>query len=169
MSETLSHIAIKNLKKENADFEILKGIKITQDEKKCLVIEVDFLPEKIHTHDIIILKSNTSFEFVARAQDIINSGGIKIFPSILEEKISFLFPNTRFCFLGISDPILGEKLVLVTENQEIDSSLQQKIIAILEPHQRPKLFFSLHHFPITASGKIQKNKIIEQIIKLIVI
>ena len=80
MSETLSHIALKSISPKREEyFRVLDGIKISQDQRGCLVINAPLLNDKILiTNDLIKLKNKREFNFLGRIDNIINSGGIKI-------------------------------------------------------------------------------------------
>ncbi len=58
--------------------------------------------------------SDTEFEWLGRYDSIINSGGVKLIPERIEEKLSAIIKD-RFFVAGIPDEILGEKLVLIIE------------------------------------------------------
>ena len=126
MSETLSHIALKSISPKREEyFRVLDGIKISQNQRGCLVINAPQLNNKtLITNDLIKLKNKREFKFLGRIDNIINSGGIKISPESLEDWIKKFIPN-ELVFIGTPDINLGEKLVLVLEGEE-DLNLYRK-------------------------------------------
>ena len=118
MTETVSHIAIKKLNNFKGQvgetyFTTLPEIIVSKDERGCLVIDAPNLAnDKIVTNDIVNIISDKSFEWLGRFDNVINSGGIKLHPEKIEEKLSKII-TTRFFVTGISDAKLGQKLVLI--------------------------------------------------------
>ena len=78
MTETVSHIAAKNLSKGERVFTILPDISIDVDENDCLVVKAPKLtPEVLYTNDVVTLVSNDSFIWLGRFDNVMNSGGYK--------------------------------------------------------------------------------------------
>ena len=158
MSETLSHIALKSiLPKREEYFRILDGIKISQDQRGCLVINAPLLNDKILiTNDLIKLKNKREFNFLGRIDNIINSGGIKISPENLEDWIKKFIPN-ELVFIGIPDINLGEKLVLVLEGKE-DLNLKSHILQLPfeKKYLKPKEIIFIEKIPRTPNNKIDR-------------
>src|SRR5690606_20744109 len=82
MSETLSHIALKEIYPNPAEeFTVLQGVQISTDARGCLEIFAPGLnPELLVTNDLVDLKSPVTFTYLGRIDNVINSGGLKIFP-----------------------------------------------------------------------------------------
>lgn len=163
MSETLSHIALKEIypKREN-EFKTLGGIKISTNENDCLVIEAPELhPQKLETHDLVEIINPTQFRFVGRKDWIINSGGVKIFPEVLETIVKREIPND-IVFMGLPDETYGQKLVVLLEGDE-DETLRNRLLNFKfeKSFYRPKAVFFLKEFPRTPNGKIDRRKIQE--------
>ena len=158
MSETLSHIALKSiLPKREEYFRILDGIKISQDQRGCLVINAPLLNDKILiTNDLIKLKNKREFKFLGRIDNIINSGGIKISPENLEDWIKKFILN-ELVFTGIPDINLGEKLVLVLEGKE-DLNLKSHILQLPfeKKYLKPKEIIFIEKIPRTPNNKIDR-------------
>lgn len=158
MTETITHIAVKKLNYINTlpnFFDVLPNIEIYKDNKDCLVIKAPKISNNIiFTNDVVQLISNTQFEWLGRFDNIINSGGIKLNPEVIEQKLSKII-TTRFFVIGKYDEYLGEKLVLLIEGEE-------KIIALentnLSKYEMPKGIYFLPKFIETTSGKIQRKE-----------
>lgn len=158
MSETLSHIALKSiLPKREEYFRILDGIKISQDQRGCLVINAPQLNSKtLITNDLIKLKNKREFKFLGRIDNIINSGGIKISPESLEDWIKKFTPN-ELVLIGIPDINLGEKLVLVLEGEE-GLNLKSHILQLPfeKKYLKPKEIIFIEKIPRTPNNKIDR-------------
>ncbi|MDO4727647.1 MAG: AMP-binding protein [Bacteroidota bacterium] len=154
-TETLSHIALRKI--GNQHFETLPEITIDTTSDNCLIINAPKILEKpLKTNDIINKISDTQFNWIGRLDNVINSGGIKIFPEKIEEKLQKHI-NREFIIKGVRDHLLGEKVVLFIqgESYNIDCS----IFDILEKYERPKEVIFVKHFPKTPTGKIQRNQV----------
>jgi O-succinylbenzoic acid--CoA ligase len=103
--------------------------------------------------------SKTEFEWLGRYDNVINSGGIKLFPEQIEAKLSPMI-SSRFFIAGISDKKLGQKLVLVVEGEINKASLFQEIKSIrgLQKFEVPKEIYQIPEFYETDTGKIQRKK-----------
>jgi O-succinylbenzoic acid--CoA ligase len=167
MTETLSHIAIQDVQKNNDLYYTLPNIQITQDHRNCLVIQTNFLPEKIVTNDVVEIVNSSSFKYLGRLDNVINSGGIKIFPELLEEKIRPIFQHRRYVFFGIPAPIFGEKLALVIEGKNDICDLQIQLKSHLSAYLYPKEIFFFANFPTTVTGKIQRKLLVSMLKKTI--
>ena len=105
MTETITHVAIKGLNSEHQTdyFEGLSDIHFTTDERGCLAIDAPRLSEDlVVTNDIINLKNGQQFEWLGRFDNVINTGGVKVFPEKIEAKLE-QFIAARFfyyCFWG---------------------------------------------------------------------
>ncbi len=161
MTETLTHVAIKPLNgKDRAEvFQALEGVLFGQDERGCLVIYApDLNPEPVITNDIVELFNACSFKWLGRYDRVINSGGIKIIPETVEEKLRSVISKRRFFVSGMKDNVLGEKVVLVVEGDQIDISFDH-----LDQYEKPKETIFAKDFAETHTGKVDRNKTMELI------
>ena len=145
------------LPKREEYFRILDGIKISQDQRGCLVINAPKLNNKtLITNDLIKLKNKREFKFLGRIDNIINSGGIKISPENLEDWIKKFILN-ELVFTGIPDINLGEKLVLVLEGEE-DLNLKSHILQLPfeKKYLKPKEIIFIEKIPRTPNNKIDR-------------
>ncbi len=173
MSETASHIALRKLNplpeasKSGSlpPFQVLPGIHVDQDETGCLVIDAPFLSETpIRTNDMVSRPEENSFYWLGRADNIVNSGGVKLMPELLESKLQ-PFIKQRFFLTGLPDKVLGQKLVLVVEGEpEGDLIAEIKRISGLEKYEVPKAVYYLSAFEETKSGKISRAEITQKLI-----
>ena len=164
MTETASHIAIRELSVENRSdiYHCLPGISVSTGENDCLQIHVAERIEPLQTKDIAEIISPTGFRILGRVDDVIISGGIKYWPEKIEKKLESAMPG-RFVISSVPDEKLGEKLVLVIEGGEPADieTIQQKSAELLPHFERPKAIYFMAKFPETQNGKLKRNKIKE--------
>jgi O-succinylbenzoic acid--CoA ligase len=159
MTETITHIAAKQI--GEVAFSVLPNINVTKDERDCLVINAAKISsESIVTNDLVELIGDNQFIFLGRIDNIINSGGIKLIPEIIEEKLADKI-HSRFFVTAKQDPILGEKLVLIIEGEE--QIIAENIFLDLDKYEKPKEVFFVANFAETQNGKIKRKEILESI------
>lgn len=169
MSETLSHIALKQIYAIAEDyFQVLNGVEISLDERGCLQIFAPKLnPETLLTNDLVEIKNNKEFRFLGRIDNVINSAGLKIYPEQLEILVKKGIPN-EVVFLGITDELLGQKLVLIIEGQK-NPNITQRLDKIIYPskNHHPKEIIFFGKFPRIPNGKIDRKELIEMVLKVV--
>ncbi|MCI2227737.1 AMP-binding protein [Polaribacter sp. MSW13] len=167
MTETITHIAVKKLnnRKGNPSFyQILPGVKIFKDERNCLVIEaLNVANDCVVTNDVIQLISDTQFDWLGRFDNVINSGGIKLYPEKIEVKLSEII-GKRFFVAGIPDKKLGQKLILIIEGKKHNNFLNNiKKNKTLTKFEQPKEVYFIDKFIETKTKKIQRKKTLDLI------
>jgi O-succinylbenzoic acid--CoA ligase len=158
MAETFSHIALKRINGKNQEeyFTTLPGIKISIDNRNCLEIETPFLQEKIITNDIAELISENKFSWIGRFDSIINSGGIKIQPEVLEKKITEILQKPCV-ILGKPDELLGQKILLIIETEPEDPKIiLEKLAPFFDKNMLPKTILFMKSLPRNKSFKIDR-------------
>ena len=161
MSETLSHIALKQVFPKPEDyFTVFNQIDISKDEKGCLTIFApDLNDEVLQTNDLVDIKNKKQFRFLGRIDHVINSGGAKIFPEELEALVKKEIPN-EVVFLGREDDKLGQKLVLVVEGTESQDIIEEiSAIPFEKSFHRPKEIIFIEKIPRTPNGKISRMEL----------
>ncbi|MEN8805310.1 MAG: AMP-binding protein [Wenyingzhuangia sp.] len=184
MTETVSHIAIKKLNSVELPFSedrigssvakklslakrnpyvLLPNISISQDDRRCLVIDAPLLnEEKVITNDMVDIYSETEFEWLGRYDHVINSGGVKLHPEEIEKELSKII-SKRFFVAGIPDQHLGEKLVLIIEGKPEFYDFSN---VTLSKYQTPKQIIFVDEFVSTVTKKIQRKKTLDLITSL---
>lgn len=174
MTETVTHIAVRKLNNvsslkdstksfANQDFKTLPNISIGVDERDCLIIKAPRLTDKpVITNDMVELTSNNSFKLLGRVDNVINSGGVKLFPEQIEEKLAQVI-EAPFFIASKKDDSLGESLILVIEGLPDIDLLKASIKGIknLDKYEMPKEILSVPQFVTTASGKLQRKQTLE--------
>ena len=154
MTETITHIAAKQV--GEYAFSVLPNIKITKDDSNCLVIDAPMISsEQISTNDIVELVGKNQFVFLGRMDNIINSGGIKLIPEKIEDKLSDKI-DARFFVTAVEDADLGEKLVLIIEGEK--QTLNATVFDGLDKYEKPKEVYYVSQFIETATGKIKRKE-----------
>jgi O-succinylbenzoic acid--CoA ligase len=173
MTETVTHIALKKLnnlapllggmaqQSIQSHFKLLPNIAISKDKRDCLVINAPKLSEdEIITNDMVKIYSETEFEWLGRFDNVINSGGIKLYPEQIEAKLQNKIPQ-RFFIASKPDETLGDQLILVLESDT--NNLAASTYSDLEKYEKPKEIYTVKQFIQTSSGKIQRKKTLELI------
>tara|TARA_R110001599_G_scaffold170952_1_gene361346 strand:- start:14040 stop:15107 length:1068 start_codon:yes stop_codon:yes gene_type:complete len=166
MTETVSHIALKAMNGSHRSdfFKVLDGISVEIDERDCLRIKGDVtLNQCIQTNDVVEL-CGSEFKWLGRADFVINSGGIKIHLDQLENQLSELL-DTEVVLLKKSHPQLGETYVavIVNKHNRTIEELKSAIDPILEKYHKPNALYLIDILPRTASGKIDRLALSEQL------
>jgi O-succinylbenzoic acid--CoA ligase len=162
MTETVSHIAVKQLngKAKSKTFKILPNVNISQDKRGCLIIKApNVSSETIKTNDIVEIESDITFKWLGRFDNVINTGGIKVFPEQIESMLKEHI-NTRFFIASEADERLGQRILLILEG---DETLNTTIFKELKPFERPKKIYTILQFEETTSGKIQRKRTLEKL------
>ena len=170
MTETVSHIALAPIGTGELIFQTLPGVEIGVSENQCLWIQSTMSGSaKIQTNDSIELRSKNSFVWLGRADFVVNSGGIKLFPEQLEKKISALmsnsYPGVPYFFYGEADERLGQRLVLYVEGEQSALTLEvleEELKKFLDKFEIPKQIYLLPRFKYTPSGKINRPETANQ-------
>lgn len=167
MTETCSHVALRPINGPEATlvYQATEKVKFQLDDRDCLVIDAPNVHDGILiTNDIIDLKSETSFVWKGRYDSVINSGGVKIHPEMLEQKLAEHIKN-HFFIGSIPDAIFENKVILLIENEvPIAEDLLEKAFASLDKYEVPKEVFYLNTFKWTDTGKIQRKATLELLV-----
>lgn len=154
MTETITHIAAKKIG-DNA-FTVLPNVTISYDDRNCLVIHAPKISDEvIVTNDLVELVNENQFVFLGRYDNVVNSGGIKLIPEQIEQKLSNNI-NNRFFVIGKPDEKLGEKLVLIIEGEK--QVIDNAIFENLDKYEKPKEIIFINHFKETSNGKILRKE-----------
>ncbi|WP_420387359.1 AMP-binding protein [Roseivirga sp.] len=166
MTETLSHIALKRLNGENPSeyYQLIGDNEIRLNDWGCLEIKGTVTNGKwISTNDLVEIKEQR-FQWLGRADLVVNSGGIKILIEPLEKKLSDYF-QTEIILWKENHDRLGEQLVAMLKDENIYEHISANKDTL-------KLKFDKYHFPkkwlllknslaLTPSGKIDRSRTLE--------
>jgi len=158
MTETASHIALRPLNgPEKSDcFTTLPGVSLSKNERGCLIIQADHLGGKpIITTDVVELLSDHSFRWLGRYDNVINTGGVKILPEVVEKKLASHISDREFFIDKTNDAILGQKVILFIEGKPFE--LPEETWTSLTKFEKPEKIHFIAKFMRTDSGKIIRN------------
>ena len=162
MTETATHVALRELYPTfEESYRTIPGVEVGSAKDGTLIINAPALgAERLQTRDLATVLSPCEFLLLGRSDQVINSGGIKIFPQQTEEKLSSIL-HGRYFVAGMPDPTLGECQVLFIEG---NSSEQERIKSFIDKnfdrYHRPRRIYFMETFPLTHTGKIDQKKIL---------
>lgn len=121
-----------------------------------------------YTGDLGKLDEEGYLYFVGRTKELIIRGGFNIYPQEIEALLSKHPAVNIPAVIGLPDELLGEiacaviqlKNGITCSEEELKDYLKERLVA----YKIPEKFVFTNEFPITASGKIQKMKLREQIL-----
>lgn len=126
MTETLSHVALRNLSLSEKQYTLLPGNKADTGEQGNIILDCDYLSEPIETNDLGEVE-NGKLTVHGRSDFVIISSGKKINPEDVESVLSN-FITQPFIVFPIPDEKFGHILGLLIEqtlNQEEQSELNK--------------------------------------------
>jgi O-succinylbenzoic acid--CoA ligase len=158
MTETVSHIAAKKVG-ERA-FRLMPNVSIETDDRNCLIINAPLLnDEPIVTNDLVELTNGNQFKFLGRLDNVVNSGGVKINPEQVEEKLADKI-SPRFVICGKPDIELGEKVVLIIESEPFPIE-ETTIFRGLDKYEKPKEIHFVKQFRESNNGKLLRKETLQ--------
>jgi O-succinylbenzoic acid--CoA ligase len=163
MAETCSHVAVRRI--SGTDYEryyhAIPGIKFVADERNCLIIDADYLPEKIITNDVVDLIDEETFRWIGRFDNLINSGGIKIVPEEVEAVVSKT-TGLDCAVIGVPDKKLGQRVILILEKGGSETSLEEvkaSLMTELPKRYQPRDIIFVDELPRNHSFKVDRKKL----------
>ncbi len=155
MTETSSNIALRKLSNGVTEeyYTIFDGIEIKIDDRNCLSIKGEITNHIwLQTNDVVEFKDAKKIKIIGRADFVINSGGIKIHPEILEQKLLPQMGDKIYLISSKPDDTLGERVVLIIESSEkMNLNFDE-----LQPYEKPKEVLYINGLPRTDSGKMDR-------------
>lgn len=160
MTETLSHIALRKLNGKDASsyYQVMQGVNISLSEDETLVIDAPGVNnELLQTNDICEIKNEREFKVLGRRDNVIISGGVKLFVDDIEHKLSD-YIRVPFAITAISNERFGESVALLVEKQGFEVN-KEVLFDLLLPYERPKQILYVDEIPLTTSGKLARKSI----------
>jgi len=160
MTETISHVALKRTGfKGDKHYTALEGIIFGVKDEALAIFYPEIQEKPIYTKDRVSLIDKTSFQWLGRLDYIINSGGIKISPEVLEKKLCKTI-NTPFIITSIPDTELGEKIVLILTEKQFrkEELLKDNLRKYIANYEVPKAYSVIKELALTQNGKINRLK-----------
>lgn len=166
MTETISHIALKKLNgaDNQAYYHTLPGITVSTHADNRLIIHAPELEQpNLQTNDIVTVISPTEFGWIGRADNVINSGGVKIHAEKIEEQLQSVI-QIPFFVGAIPDKKTGQQVVLALEVDTLNEMLKAELTKGLSQFTGPEkircvLLFA--QFSRTVNGKVKRNETLQ--------
>lgn len=163
MTETVSHVAAKKMSGVNQNdlyHPVSDQINFTIDDRSCLVINAPmFSKVPLFTNDVVELQQG-GFAWRGRIDHVVNSGGIKLFPESIEEKLRPLI-QSPLILAGVTDAELGQRLIMVIEGKAESydrSDLQVIFRRVLSRYEIPKAVYFAEQFSYTGTDKVDRRQ-----------
>ncbi len=156
MTETLSHIALRRLNGPDASdwYTPFDSVTISLSKRKTLVIHAPLVnPSTLETNDITELNATGQFCILGRADNTINTGGVKVQAEQVEACLKPYFP-TSFAITAVTDSRLGEAVTLLYTDERTTDEVTRLCREKLRPYWQPRHIFHVTHIPQTGSGKV---------------
>lgn len=158
MTETCSHVAIADAADSERVFHAMPGITFDADADGRLIINApDFSFGSFKVNDLVSLRSHDSFCYLGRVDNVINSGGLKLYPEQLDEMYRQAIGDSVIYYtIGAAHPELGMAVQLVVEGNEADASaIMERLQSSGIPHRfLPKTIVMREYLVRTSSGKL---------------
>ncbi|MEQ8582920.1 MAG: AMP-binding protein [Marinoscillum sp.] len=159
MTETASHIALKNLTNGDDCFEVLGDAEVQLDHRGCLRVMGSVTDHQwIQTNDVVELIDPRHFRWLGRADFVINSGGVKVHPEILEASLSSQL-KMPFFVAGLPDASLGQRVVMVVESP-VPVALD---FSHISKYNQPREVYYSPVFSYTPSGKVNRTETLKKL------
>jgi len=159
MTETASHVALRKVGSDNY-FKPQPGVQLSlEDEQLCIAIpRLDFF---IKTNDVVKLHPD-GFKVLGRSDDVINSGGLKIHPMLLEPEIALVLKESGierpFYITSQKNKEYGQQAVLVMKGPPVKNKphLLEILKRALPAYHNPKNIIFVDAIEYTDTGKIKR-------------
>ncbi len=114
--------------------------------------------------DLGIQDEQGNLRIEGRLKDLIIRGGHNIYPSHIEEIAVRHKAVTRAAAFPVADDRLGERVCLaISGDADPEDLLRHLTREGLSKYDMPEYFLRLSEFPLTASGKILKRELLQQV------
>jgi len=170
MSESYTHFALRKINGPEGSewFRVLEGVRISADSRSCLVLDMPGVTTgEVVSNDLVeIVADGSGFRWLGRYDNVINTGGIKVIPELLEQRISALLQTTCL-LLPLPDEKLGQKMVLMVEwtvSAPPDAEWERLFREQLAPHEVPKQIIPVNEIPRNTSFKPDRQEALKMIL-----
>lgn len=156
MTETCSHVALARADDADRVYRAMPGISFAKDDDGRLIICAPaFSFRRLQTNDVVALCDSTSFRWLGRADNVINSGGIKLFAEQLEALYAPYMDEIPFYVTSVPDQKWGQAVLLVAETaQDNLDNIRTSLACHITNHRLlPKQYRAVDTLPRTSNGK----------------
>ncbi|HOJ79064.1 MAG TPA: AMP-binding protein [Bacillota bacterium] len=125
----------------------------------------------LHSGDLGTMDENGYLKITGRVKDMIIRGGENIYPRELEEFL-YTHPKVRDVqVVGVPDIKYGEEvaacIILKEGETATEEEFREYMLDRISKFKHPRYILFMNEYPITASGKIQKYKLRQQLVELL--
>lgn len=122
---------------------------------------------ELNPGDLILADADGGLHHKGRADDVIISGGVNVYPSLVEQIFREIDAIAEVSLLGLPHPEWGEELVLAVaphpgrsiDEQELRAFARRKLAGA----SQPKRYHITPDLPLTAAGKIDRRALIARL------
>ncbi len=163
MTETVSHIALRPIKERF--YTTIKDVEISTDDRNCLAIEAPMsVSSSLQTNDVVDIINSKQFIWKGRWDFVINSGGIKIHPELLEKELYNILPHlNELIVFGQESKEYGTLVSLLVKGGALTTNDLKDLKRHLPKYSFPKAIYYLDDFLYKESGKLDRVKTLELI------
>lgn len=169
MTETGGFFALKDLKTNPSEpYKLISGWELGTHNEGSLEIYDAETNTLIRSTDVIKaaqMADGEGFTWLGRSDFVINTGGVKIHPELIEGYLEWL--SNKVVISSIPDLKLGEAVVAVVEvsthEEEIGPLQDADFLEIIREkaanhsaYARPRKLFAIRAFPRVANGKVDR-------------
>lgn len=120
------------------------------------------------TGDLARLDERGNLQIVGRKKDLIIRGGHNIYPARIEDYTMRYKAVAKAAAFPVSDERLGERVCLAVIVRPNEVVAPMELLAHLNDHglskyDMPEFFIEMESFPLTASGKVLKRRLVEMV------
>ena len=113
----------------------------------------------LHTRDSGSIDADGTLSVTGRLDDLIKTGGEKVWPEQVERVLDTLYPDRTSCIVGVPDAQWGEAVVLVTDRGGLVlDDVRGRVKELLPARCAPK-HIVVADIPRTTSGKVRRNEV----------
>jgi fatty-acyl-CoA synthase len=122
-----------------------------------------------HTGDLGVIDENGYIKITGRLKDVFMPGGLNVSPEEVEN-ILYTHPKIKqVSVVGVPDPVMGEVGMAFIELKEGERATEEEIIQFckggMANFKVPKYVRFINEFPMTSTGKVQRFKLKEQVVR----
>ncbi|MCC6887672.1 MAG: acyl--CoA ligase [Hyphomicrobiales bacterium] len=122
------------------------------------------------TGDLARLDQHGNLQIVGRKKDLIIRGGHNIYPARIEDFIMRHPAVAKAAAFPVADERLGERVCLAVIPRRDAAISPMELLSHLNDHglskyDMPEYFVAMDSFPLTASGKVLKRRLVEMVVE----
>lgn len=160
MTETCSHIALRPV--GCAVYTTMPGITVSVNTDGCLRIDTGAMSVGIlDTRDMAEVISPTRFRWLGRKDNVIISGGLKLYPEEIERRLAPVMGDTVFYITKRASTLWGEEAVMVVIGEGyVSENVRMRIREMLPGPMRPKEIICDSAPEYTPTGKLKRRSFV---------